>query len=128
MANEVTISARLVALKNGIPVDSGSLYKQRDMTGSALLQITQDAAVAAAQLIVGPDVTTIGDLLVLNTGIDGSQVATAATVSLSYSSNGTSPFLTIAAGKFALFQPTSATIYVTCSSGTVKVATTLVEA
>jgi hypothetical protein len=131
MANEISITLRVAASKNGVSVDSGSLYTQQDMTGSAMAKLTQDVATAAAQLNIGPDITTIGALLVKHTGIDGAAVATTKYVQLSYSADGSSPFAYVTTSTPYFGKPTSATIYAKAESGAtsgVKVDVTAIEA
>jgi hypothetical protein len=66
MANEITISASLVASKGGASISSGTLSKQIDMTGIDMETATQAVGTSNEQLAIHADIATPLDILIKN--------------------------------------------------------------
>lgn len=92
MANEISYQFSLAASKEGAGINTGYLTGTRDMSAGDVLQATQTIQSGVEAVNVG-DVATVGELVLVNIEDAGT-----GDVSLSYNSNGTSPFATVAAG------------------------------
>ena len=115
MANELAISASMSAVNAGAAVNSGSVSKLLDMTGTDMLSGTQLIGYASAEALTFGEITGApGMLLVKN--LDAANFVT-----LGLDSPITQVICKIRAGAFALFQPPSATIYAQANIADVSV-------
>ena len=120
MANEITISASLNAVKGGVQIGSGSFTKSIDMAGEDMIQASQNIGLSPETLNLG-ELATIGMLLVYN-------LDTTNYVELALDSGMSNKIARITPGAFALFRPTVATIYAAANTAACQVMVCAVEA
>lgn len=121
MANEISASVSLTALKNGASL-TRSVSKLFDMSGDDMGSGTQDIGTSDEQLVIPADITTARKLLIENLNATNY-------VELSYTTGGGfSAAIRIDANDFAFFRPTSLTIYLKANTAACRVQWSIVEA
>lgn len=120
MANEVSASATVKAAKGGASVSSSKSFSI-SMTGDEMLSLTQEIGTSAEQIGFGGITGAPAILFIQN--LDAANY-----VDISLESDGSAPFIKLTAGKAALFQPASDTIYAKANTAAVRILVTAAEA
>ena len=121
MANEITITAGLLASKTSAAISSGTLTKQQTMTGAEMVAATQVIATAGTgTLDFGAITGAPGAIMIKN-------LDTANYVTLGLASEVSSPFAKIRAGALLLMEPGSDTIYAKANTAAVRIQMWAVE-
>ena len=120
MANEINVSASLTASKNGITL-SQSASKAIDMAGSNLLFATQLIGTSSETVSLGEISGAPSAILIKN--LDSTNY-----VEIGGDSGLTVFKIKIPAGQFAIFQPSSGTLYAKANTASVTLSISATEA
>lgn len=110
MANEVQVQMSLRASKNGASVTTGSISENITMSGTDMLQTTQNIASSGWNAISFGSITGVPSKVFIK-NLDSTNY-----VELATDNAGANKFIKIGAGGTELFSPSSATIYAKANS------------